>query len=155
MHLNKLGTQQAWLHISTNREKNIYWPKMQFFCHFWAKNDHFQDKKPIFQLVLEQFHRISALQITGYSSSMSLYVGIPKQIMFGLKIPFFYHFQSKKAQFRGVLGLVCGLWSIFCRKNPYFIYSYVNKDIGMVRCEKNNIFKIGDFVSASFTLTDT
>ena len=151
MHPNELGTPQAWVHILTNREKNIYCPKMQFFCHFWAK----KPIKPIYQLELEQFHRISALQITGYSLSMSLYVGIPKQIMFGLKIPFFYHFQSKKAQFRGVWGLVCGLWCIFCRKNSYFIYSYVNKDIGMIRCEKNNIFKIGDFVSAAFTLTDT
>ena len=144
------------------QEKNIHCTKMPFFHHFWARNGHFQarnghfqDEKSINQLVLEQFYRISALQITGYSSSMGLYVGIPKQIMFGLKIPFFYHFQSKKAHFRGVLRLVCGLWCIFCRKNSYFIYSYVNKDIGMIRCEKNNIFKIGDFVSASFTLTDT
>ena len=82
---------------------------MPFFAIFRALNCHFQDKKPINQLVLEQFHRISALQITGYSSSMGLNVGIPKQIMFGLKIPFFYDFQSKKAIFRGVLGLVCGL----------------------------------------------
>ena len=138
------------------QQENIFdCPKMPFFRRFWAKNGLFQDKKPINQLVLEQFYRISALQIIGYSSSTSLCVGIPKQIMFGLKIPFFYHFQSKKAQFWGVWGLVCGLWCIFCRKNSYFIYSYVNKDIGMFRCEKNNIFKIGDFVSASFTLTDT
>ena len=103
--------------------------KNAIFHHFWARNGHFQarnghfqDKKSINQLVLEQFYRISALQITGCS---------------------------------GVLGLLYGLWCIFCRKNSYFIYSYANKDNGMIRCEKNNNFKIGDFVSASFTLTDT
>ena len=137
-------------------EKNIFVSqKCHFFAIFGLKMAIFRIKGPINQLVLEQFYRISALQITGYSSSIGLYVCIPKQIMFGLKIPFFYHFQSKKAHVRGVLGLVCGLWCIFCRKNSYFIYSYVNKDIGMIRCEKNNIFKIDDFVSASFTLTDT
>ena len=65
---------------------------MPFFRPFWVKNGHFQDKKPINQLVLDQFYRISALQITGYSSSMGLHAGIPKQIMFGPKIQFFDHF---------------------------------------------------------------
>jgi len=92
-----------------HQEKKYLLPKNAIFSPFWARNGHFRDKKSINQLVLEPFYRISALQITGYSSSMGLYVGIPKQIMFGRKIPFFYHFQSKKAPFWGVLGLVCGL----------------------------------------------
>ena len=143
------------MHISTNREKNIYYPKITFFRHFWTKNGHFHDKKLINQLILKQFYRISALQITGYSWSMDLYVGIPKQIMFGRKMPFFDHFQFKKAHFRGFWGLLCRLLCIICRKNWYFIYSYKNKDIGMIRCVKNGILKIGNFVPASFPLTDT
>ena len=51
---------------------------MPLFGYFWTKNGHFQDKKPINQLALEQFYRINALQITGYSSIMGLNVGIQK-----------------------------------------------------------------------------
>ena len=80
---------------------------MQLFRHFWAKNGYFQDKKPIYQLVLEQFHRISALQITGYSSSMSLYVGIPKN----------YHssniFSPKRPSFEGFGALYAGYAAYF------------------------------------------
>ena len=111
---------------------------MPFFRHFWAENGHFQDKKPINQLVLEQFDRISALQITWYFSIMGLHVGIPKQNMFGPKMPFFN--QSKKAYFWGFGGLVCGLQRTFWRKTSYLIYSFINKYIGMIRCEKNNIW---------------
>ena len=128
---------------------------MPFFRPFWVKNGHFQDKKPKNPLVIEQFYRISALKITGYFSSMGLHAGIPKQIMLGRKMPFFNHCQSKKAHFQGFWGLVCGLRCIFCIKNQYFIYSHINKDIGMIRCEKNSIFKIDDFVPASFPLTNT
>ena len=74
------------------------------FClkyHFLAKNGYFQDKKPINQLKLGKFYRISALQITGYSSSMALHVGIQKQMIFGPKMPFFSHFQSNKPHFWG------------------------------------------------------
>ena len=46
-----------------NIQKKIF---MAQKCHFWAKNGHFQDKKPLNQLVHEQYYRISASQITGY-----------------------------------------------------------------------------------------
>ena len=39
--------------------------------------------------------------------------------------------------------------------NIHEIFPRYTLDIQMIRCEKNNIFKIGDFVSASFTLPDT
>ena len=81
---------------------------MPFFRPFWVKNGHFQDKKPINQLVLDQFYRISALQITGYSSSMGLHASIPKQIMLGPKMPFFDHFQSKRPIFGGFGALYAG-----------------------------------------------
>ena len=92
--------------------KTYLLPKKAIFCHFLAKNGHFQDIKSINQLVLEQFYRISTLQISVYSC-MGLHASIPKQIMLGPKMPFFDHFQSKKAYFRGFWGLVCGL-CIFC-----------------------------------------
>ena len=73
-------------------------------------------KKPINQLALEQLYRISALQIIGYSSSMGLHAGIPKQIMFDLKIPFFDHFESKKVHFRGFWALYAGYDIYFAEK---------------------------------------
>ena len=47
-----------------NQQEKIFIAKKG---HSLAKNGHFQDKKLQNQLVLEQFYRISALQITGYS----------------------------------------------------------------------------------------
>jgi len=107
------------------QENDIFCLKYHFFGHFWAKNGHFQNKKPINPLLIEQFYRISALKITGYFSSMGLHVGIQKQMIFGSKMPFFGHFQSKKAHFGGFWGLVLGLRCQFCRKKSYFIYSYI------------------------------
>ena len=115
------------------QENNIFCLKYHFLAIFglkMVKNGHFQDKKPINPLVIEQFYRISALKITGYFSSMGLHVGIQKQMIFGSKMPFFGHFQSKKAHFWGFWGLVLGLRCQFCRKKIIFhLFTYIKRHL--------------------------
>ena len=46
----------------------------------------------------------------------------------------------KTRHFPGFWAIVCGLQQKFCRKNLNVIDSYIHKGIGMIRCEKNDIF---------------
>ena len=120
---------------------------------------------------MNQFYSVS--QLTQYSASMGDYVNQQEKISIGKKCYFWAkngQFQDKKhtttnnflpkdailwplsIQKGFFLGLLCRLRSIFCRKKfKFHTFMY----IGMIKCEKNDIFKIGDFVHESFTLTDT
>ena len=64
-------------------------------------------------------------------------------------MPFFGHCQSKRFFF----------WAFYAGYEAYFVEKkykfHIFMYIGMIKCEKNDIFKIGDFVHESFTLTDT
>ena len=105
VHPNKLGTPQAWVHISTNRKKI------------------FISKNAIWGLKIAIF-RIKSQWINLYSS-IGLHVGIPKQICLAQKFNSSIIFSQKRPIFLGFWALYAGYDTYFVKKLRFHLFIYM------------------------------